>query len=61
MGISDNYRRIRVFLRDKDKKPKWLIISEIFKLWRIKGSFPIHYMVGFYIGKNSPILKIIWI
>ena len=51
-----NYRkawfRIKVFLKDKNKKPIPVILSEFFGLWMHKKSFPIHYFGRFFYRKD---------
>lgn len=52
MGLKNNLFRLKVFLKDSDKKPIILILKEFFKLWYLKGRFPIHYIGRFLYRKQ---------
>lgn len=46
-GLKENAYRIKVFLKDPNKKPGYFILKEFFKLWWQKKNFPIHYFGRF--------------
>ncbi|WP_420322300.1 sugar-transfer associated ATP-grasp domain-containing protein [Flagellimonas sp.] len=50
--LSDNLKRISVFLKDKDKKNPFLMVKEVLELWILKKSFPIHYFGRFLYRKE---------
>ncbi|WP_149276362.1 sugar-transfer associated ATP-grasp domain-containing protein [Pareuzebyella sediminis] len=52
MSYKKTWFRIKVFLKDKNKKPIPLIIREFFALWMHKKSFPIHYFGRFFYRKD---------
>ena len=56
MGLKSNLFRIKVFLKDKDKKPLPVIFREFMGLWWYKKNFPIHYIGRFMYreGFNCP-------
>lgn len=50
--LSDHHKRIRVFLNDKDKKPIFQLLKEVFELWFLKKRFPLHYFGRFLYRKD---------
>lgn len=52
MNYRKTWFRIKVFLKDKNKKPIPVILSEFFGLWMHKKSFPIHYFGRFFYRKD---------
>ena len=52
--MNRHLKRLLFFLKDKDKKPVFSIISDVFNLWVLKKEFPLHYFGRFLYRKDAP-------
>ena len=52
MSLKDNIYRVKVFIKDKDKKPPLVMVSEFINLWISKGNIPMHYFGRFLYRKR---------
>ncbi len=57
MKKNDHFKRVRVFLEDKEKKSYSKIFKEVLQLWYFNKHFPLYYFGRFLYRKDIPNYK----